>query len=307
MELESFEKLTLGDLKLLTQLPLFHSVNALASSLGFDSGNLSRRLVRLEELLGCKVINKTRSGYEVTASGLRVLQQINEALSLVRDLPETAGTHDEQPKRRIRLAGRGFLVEWLISTVYPALAQENHPLQFDWMDSSPEASESWARMELVDVLLSLGDVAPGEDWVAAPVGDIAWVPIARLGHPLVGRAGRLSSRDLASFPWVGFSYVEGGLFYRRRGPQSSFVGGRDGCHSQSSRMTILIVNGSDHLAIVPEVALKCWPAPSRPVVLDLDCERRIQTLHLHAHKDRVLAGDFQFLRKVAVQGIRGSA
>lgn len=303
MDIESFEKMTIGDLKLLSQLPLYHSVSALAANLGLDAGNLNRRLAKLEDQIGCKVMRRTRLGFEITENGVRALQQVNEIINIVRTLPQVSLREQPGAKRRLRTVGRGFLVEWMIAIVYPALAKSRLPLQFDWMDASPEASESWARLELVDIVLSLGDVTPGEDWVSLEVGTIRWVPIARQGHPLFRTSGRLAARDLAEFPLVGFSYVEGGLLYRRRSPLGPPGMGVDGCHSQSSRMTIMIVNSSDHLAVVPDVALKCWPQEVRPKVLNLDAEQRTQALSIHAHKDRVVAGDLQFLRQVALDDL----
>jgi DNA-binding transcriptional LysR family regulator len=108
------------------------SLNAAARALRQPKSTLSRRLARLEELLGVRLLVRNRRQLELSETGSALLGPAREALAMLRALANAADRSRGVPEGRLRvsipldLLGRRDL--WLgFATTFPGVALELDP------------------------------------------------------------------------------------------------------------------------------------------------------------------------------------
>ena len=99
--------LTLQDIELLSILPRFSSLRALARATEQEAAQITRSIKRIEGLLGFEVLNRTTSGSSLTEMGLKTSQRANVVMNSAR-LLATEKTAQES-KLVLNLGARAFL------------------------------------------------------------------------------------------------------------------------------------------------------------------------------------------------------
>lgn len=159
------------------------SLNAASRALRQPKSTLSRRLARLEELLGVRLLVRNRHRLEPSETGLALLEPARDALDRLMELADAADRSRAIPEGRLRvsipidLLGRRDL--WLgFAERFPRVALELEP-------SNRHVDPVTERFDLA----LRGGRGPDESLVARSVGTYRLVAVASPGY--VARWGRL--------------------------------------------------------------------------------------------------------------------
>ena len=148
------------------------SLTAAARAMGQPKSTLSRRLARLEELLGVRLLVRNRHRLELSETGVALLEPARQALTMLRELANAADESRAVPEGRLRvsipidLLGRREL--WLgFAERFPNVALELEPSN-RYVDPVAERFDLALR----------GGRGPDESLVARPVGSYRLVAVA---------------------------------------------------------------------------------------------------------------------------------
>ena len=148
------------------------SLTAAARAMGQPKSTLSRRLARLEELLGVRLLLRNRHRLELSETGVALLEPARQALTLLREFANAADQSRAVPEGRLRvsipmdLLGQRDL--WLgFAERFPNVALELEPTN-RYVDLVAERFDLALR----------GGRGPDESLVARPVGSYRLVAVA---------------------------------------------------------------------------------------------------------------------------------
>jgi DNA-binding transcriptional LysR family regulator len=148
------------------------SLTAAARAMGQPKSTLSRRLARLEELLGVRLLLRNRHRLELSETGVALLEPARQALTLLREFANAADQSRAVPEGRLRvsipmdLLGQRDL--WLgFAERFPNVALELEPSN-RYVDLVAERFDLALR----------GGRGPDESLVARPVGSYRLVAVA---------------------------------------------------------------------------------------------------------------------------------
>ena len=180
------------DIRYLLALLRLGSVRAAARELQVNHTTVTRRLKRMEQRLGSRVVQRTPEGYRATRAGESLLQAGERMEAELDSVLKQVEGADNAVAGRVRLT----LTDILLRISRPALAQlvGNHPRLELEITSNPGLSDVM-RMDS-DIALRI---------VADPPQDLVGRPIARI--PVAVYAGRCSGLtpdnvELEQAPWV---------------------------------------------------------------------------------------------------------
>lgn len=189
-------RMDLNDARIFAQVAEHGSLSRVAEAEGVPASTVSRRISRLEQDLGVRLVTRTTRQLKLTDAGRAFLNETRPALEAFRVAEEEARAMGSEPSGRIRITAPVTLVRLL----WPALSEflTTHPkvkLEIDATDETtdliaggfdlalragPLADSSFTVRELVDTTRRL---------YAAPEF------VAEHGMPQ-------SAKDLANFPCV---------------------------------------------------------------------------------------------------------
>jgi DNA-binding transcriptional LysR family regulator len=159
------------------------SLTAAARALGQPKSTLSRRLARLEDVLGVRLLVRSRQRLVLSETGVALLEPARQAWSTLRELSTAADQSRAAPSGRLRvsipidLLGQRAL--WLgFAERYPSVA----------LELEPSNRHVDPVMERFDLALR-GGRGVDESLVARPVGSYRLVAVASRAY--VERYGRL--------------------------------------------------------------------------------------------------------------------
>ncbi|MEM6531387.1 MAG: LysR family transcriptional regulator [Myxococcota bacterium] len=150
-------------------------MTAAARRLRIPKSTVSRRVQRLEDELGIRLVERSTRRSRLTEAGQRFYNSVAPAVDQIRRARETARNEDEVPKGRVRMTAP----EDLASTLLPRLLAEFHcdyPEVEVWVDSSNRVVDLVAEGfdlalragRLPDSALIARRIADGELWIVAP-------------------------------------------------------------------------------------------------------------------------------------------
>ena len=85
-----------------------------AENLGITTSGVSRALMRLEEELGVRLIQRTTRRLSLTTAGRSYFEQVKGALAMVEEASAVAAEMGEEPRGSIRLTAPPGLLGWLV-------------------------------------------------------------------------------------------------------------------------------------------------------------------------------------------------
>ncbi|MEO1482202.1 MAG: LysR family transcriptional regulator [Myxococcota bacterium] len=176
-------------------------MTAAAVRLRVPKSTVSRRVQRLEDELGIRLLERSTRQSRLTEAGERFFNAVAPAVDQIRRAREAARNEDENPRGRVRIT----VPEDVAATVLPGILAEfsrDYPDVQVWVDSSNRVVDLLA--EGFDLALRAGQlrdsgliarrIATGELWVVAPPA-------------LIGDR-RLTLTDLSEFPAILFRELE---------------------------------------------------------------------------------------------------
>ncbi|HSH43209.1 MAG TPA: LysR family transcriptional regulator [Arenicellales bacterium] len=261
------QKLLWDDLRTILAIARAQSLSGAARHLGVSHATVFRRLGAIEERLGVKLFERSRSGYAPTPAGEDVVEAAKRMDTEVTNIERRVAGRDLLPSGTVRVTTTDVLLDGVLSPVF-AEFRRSHP-------------EIFLEVAVSNVLFSLSkreaDVAirptrsPPENLVGRRIGSLAQAVYgSAFRYPGTGHAPGLDDVE-----WVGpderMAYVQLETWMKTRVPdercryrvdtlQGMRAGVRDGlgvavlpCYLGDSDGRLVRLSG-----VIPELATDLW-------------------------------------------------
>lgn len=239
----------LDDFRLVRAIAAARSLAGAATTLGVNNSTVFRRLAQLEGNLDCKLFERRRGGYVLTAAG--------EEMATVADAMEDAATaflrkvegKDLAPAGELRVTTNDGLMGSLLTGVMGDFREKFEQIRLDIVVDN--ASLNLSRRD-ADIAIRATE-KPGETLVGRRIGRIAWAVYGRRPD-FPDSAGDHLPERCASASWVGLggelSEIRAARFVRDQ------AGGHDnvGFRVNTVRSLIDAVTGGLGIAPLPCMA-----------------------------------------------------
>ena len=170
-------------------------------------------------------------------------------------------------------------------------------LYFDYMDSSPELTERYARRKLIDIILSFNDIVLPENWTKFSLGKVEWAFAVGTQHPL---ARKKIVSNFEGFRLLGQAHIESDQLFSRPSPYLQLSGASDGARVENTRYAIKLLEDQKSIAYLPLLTLK--PALNAGVLKVINLAgfqvQQSRPLMIHAEIDKVSSGELKDLIRV---------
>src|SRR5262245_46570898 len=97
--------------------------------LGIEHTTVARRVTALEEKLGARLFDRTRSGLRLTAAGEEIARRGADAEARVHEIERLAGTFADDAAGQVVLATSSVLAQALVAPALEALARLHPKIQ----------------------------------------------------------------------------------------------------------------------------------------------------------------------------------
>ncbi len=251
---EKFHDLTIGDLRLLSDLPHFTSLRAFARSRQTQLSQISRLIKKLETTFGSDIVDRSPSGIGLTQFGKEICARAAEVSIEFRKFSDVGYRAGGRSKYKIySLASQGF-INFIFSPLLVALTQKEKPsTALRFLDLSADEMVLAAKSGAIDIILNIGEIDLGKNWSSHYLGDLGWRLYVRPGHPLLKHSD-LRNESLKDYIiitetlWDGFKINTNEGFF-----PSKYMLKVGGYESETAITAVGIASASDHLAYVPEI------------------------------------------------------
>ena len=190
--------LTLRQLEYFVAVADHRSFQRAAKSCAVSQPGLSAQLAQLEEQLGARLFERSRSGVLITRAGSALLGRARRVLLEARDLEEAARAHTEPLSGELRLGVIPTIAPYLLPGALPAMRAKYPRLRLLLReDQTGRLVEQLWRGELDLLLLALE--APLERLETFELFRDPFLLALPPGHRLARRK-RVRERELASEP-----------------------------------------------------------------------------------------------------------
>lgn len=195
--------LTTTQLRALVAVAKARNFSLAARSIGTSQPALYRAARDLESLMGVELFEKTSQGIDLTRAGQTLSQQVKLAFAeLTQGFAEVAALNGVD-SGRIVVGSMPLSRHFILPSAITALSAEHPEVTVRVLEGSYAELLHGLRHGEIDFLIgALRDPLPVDDVSQEAVFDSSLAIVARSGHPLLKKKGRLSIDDLAAFPWV---------------------------------------------------------------------------------------------------------
>jgi DNA-binding transcriptional LysR family regulator len=170
------------------------SLGGAAERLGVNHSTVFRRLAHIEERLGSRLFERSRTGYALTPCGEEMVRLADRMGDDIIAFERKVTGHDLRPSGELRVTTNDTLFVHLISAVLAAFRPAYPDIVLDVVVANEELNLS-RRDADVAVRATLH---PPETLIGRRVAAVAW---AIFGPP---GAGSFEAADARAHPWVGF-------------------------------------------------------------------------------------------------------
>ncbi|RMA40671.1 LysR family transcriptional regulator [Rhodophyticola porphyridii] len=218
-------QIKLDDLQAFVAVSEFGGFARAADELNITQSALSRRIKKLEEALGARLLDRTTRrvsvsmvGQEFLPEAQRIVEEFNKSLSDIRDLIQVrTGT--------VSVASNMTLADTLLPEVIAKFKAEGPNVRVRLsVSSSPGALERVLRREAELAIAQFGEGHPDLDF--EPLFEDRFVLISHRDHPLAG-ASNLTWQDVAQHNFIKMRAGSGtaNLLERSLGDKIRFLSG----------------------------------------------------------------------------------
>jgi DNA-binding transcriptional LysR family regulator len=201
------DDLTVRELRILSDLPYFDSLRALARSKGFQPAHLSKLVAALERKLNIQILKRSSLGVSLTQEGLDLSKKSRQIIEQIEEIGSGKKIFQLKKYNRYYTFGaRGFLNNILaphISKVFD-LCFPDFGIRF--IDLSPEETVNSARSSNLDFALSLDELDLGKTFIQSKIGFLDWGLFVRNEHPL---KNPVEPNELNNFRLIRSAYWNG--------------------------------------------------------------------------------------------------
>jgi DNA-binding transcriptional LysR family regulator len=273
-------ELHLADLATFLDVLRLGSIHGAARALGVTPSQVSKAVIRLEEHLELKLLQRSARGVTVSDAGRELAPRFEEILARVHSLQPSRGATETQ----LTLAASSFMNALFLPAIVEALPA--HRVRS--LEMPPGVAGAYASEPFFDLALTAGNERWPDSWVKAAVGPLRQGLFAspalarRLGGPKVALDAVRATRFIVPI-------------YNYRGRVMS---GDDGCplpvserrighETQTLALALTLAQRVDQLVFAPLLAVSAFVAPGALVELEVDGWDVDEPLSLVCHGDRV--------------------
>lgn len=196
-------RLKLRQLATLVAVAQAGSLRRAAAALRVSQPALSKALRELESVFGRRLFEREARGLRATPHGAAVVDYARRLLRDVEALSATLEAVDSGAGGRLRIGVIPFLpLDWL-QEVLESLLQGQPAIAPQVMEGGTDLLVEWLRRRDLDCMV--GRMTPalaGDDLETRRVFDQTLRVVARSGHPLLRRRGKLALEDLVGWDWI---------------------------------------------------------------------------------------------------------
>jgi DNA-binding transcriptional LysR family regulator len=179
------------------------SFSRAAEALGIAQPSLSRGIKELEERVGLRLFNRSRSGHEPTDFGRVFLQHAGHVLAEVGDLEREVALAKGLATGELSV-GLGPYAAEVLGPVCAARFAAAHPgVRVRTLLNDPAVVARSLRARTLDLAIAEASVMEGDDdfAVIAELTPLAGYVVVRAGHPLAGRTA-LKFAEVLDYPFA---------------------------------------------------------------------------------------------------------
>ncbi len=177
-----------------------------AETLGLNHSTIFRRLGAVEDALGARLFERSRSGYQPTAAGEEMVALAAGMSESVVEFERRVAGRDVKPSGELRITTVDSMAVYLLPPILARFRQLNPGVHLDIILASQPLNLS--RRD-ADVAIRATN-EPSETLVGRRIGAIRWAIYA---SPKV--AAEFGARTAEEAPWVGFGDNLGSLIGKR--------------------------------------------------------------------------------------------
>lgn len=196
-------RLKLRQLATLVAVAQAGSLRRAAAALRVSQPALSKALRELEAVFGRRLFVREARGLRATPHGAAVVDYARRLLRDVDALSATLEAVDSGAGGRLRIGVIPFLpLDWL-QEVLDNLLQGQPQIAPQVMEGGTDLLVEWLRRRDLDCMI--GRMTPalsGGDLETRRIFDQTLRVVARSGHPLLRRRGKLALEDLVGWDWI---------------------------------------------------------------------------------------------------------
>ena len=167
--MNDFRDLTINDLYIVSQLPNFRSIRALANHISISAPAVSKKINSIEKKLDFNLIKRSSTGISITNEGLLGAKWANEIISKTSSLPSKLKNLNS--KQHLIIGSRGFLIASLLPSIVSSF-DEKYKLSF--IDLSPVDTMKLMQNQQIDISITLDKKSLGENWESFYIGELVW-------------------------------------------------------------------------------------------------------------------------------------
>ncbi len=247
--MNDFKDLTIYDLYIVSILPSFSSIRALANHVDLSAPAVSKKINSIEKKLDFVLLKRSSTGVSITNEGILCSKWANSIISNVSSLPSKLKNQNE--KKQIVFGSRGFLVANLLPAVVSCF-NEDYKLSF--IDLSPTDTMQLMQKQQIDISITLDQKKIGESWESFYIGDLVWQLMAKKGHEI---AGSIEVHELTNYSIAHSTFYDGQTIIRGEDflkiPQKYKSHGHG---IQNTFSAISLALNTDQLVYLPKLAAK---------------------------------------------------
>lgn len=207
------------DFRLVKMIAEHRALGPAAEALKLNHSTVFRKLNALEEQLGTRLFERSRSGYTLTVAGEEMLTVAGQMSEAVTDFERRIAGMDARPTGELRITTTDTLFSHLLAPIFAAFRLQYPGITLEVIIESRALNLS--RRDADVAIRAAAD--PPETLVGRRIGPIVWAPYARNEHVI---AAEQSPYDL-DIGWVGFadpiSASNAGRWFTGRVPQNRIV------------------------------------------------------------------------------------
>lgn len=178
------------------------NISRAADELHISQPALSRSIAALEARYGFPIFNRIGHGVQPTAAGAQILAQAEPLLQAMRVFGRNVDLLAAGKAGRLSIGIPPLLASQLLSDLAGDFFAPRGDVELQVsIRSGPALLDQLKDDEIEFFVFAQGQVEPGPEIEAWPVGTMQPACVVRTGHPLAARRG-LTARDLSAFPWA---------------------------------------------------------------------------------------------------------
>ena len=190
------QSLSWDDFRLIKAIADSRSLGGAADALGLNHSTVFRRLNGLEQQMGTRLFERSRSGYGTTAAGEEMVALSSRMGEQITDFERRVAGRDIKPSGELRVTTTDSFFSHLISPICVSFREIYTDIRIDMVTESRQLNLSRRDADVA----ARASVAPPETLVGRRVATVAWAGFAARSTGIT-EAGK--PRKTA--PWLAFS------------------------------------------------------------------------------------------------------